>query len=32
VMSQDYGAVYDDSPRRGKALRHIAWPDNDEHR
>jgi hypothetical protein len=25
-------AVYGDSPRQSKALRHAAWPDNGEHR
>jgi hypothetical protein len=28
--SQGWGAVYGDSPRRGKVLRHVAWPDNGE--
>jgi hypothetical protein len=32
ATSQDYGAVYGDSPRRGKVSRHVAWPDNGERR
>jgi hypothetical protein len=30
ATSQDHGAVYGDSPRHSKVLRHIAWPDNGE--
>jgi hypothetical protein len=32
VTSQCYRAVSSDSPRRGKASRHVAWPDNGERR